>query len=133
MSTIQWQDSHSVNNPEIDKQHQEWIAIYDRMHSVLLSCTPEAGSKVLKEMMDYTYYHFHQEEDLMRSLGYPGIIQYCRLHKDFDNLVYQQYRAVNERRELVLNSDILGTVKEWLLDHILVEDMKYSDFSKDAE
>jgi len=133
MSTIQWQDSYSVNKPEIDKQHQEWIAIYNRKHSVLLSGTPEAGNKVLKEMMDYTYYHFHQEEDLMRSFDFPGIVQHRRLHKDFDNLVYQQYRKVNERRGLVLNPEILAIIKEWLLNHILVEDIKYADYVKGAE
>ena len=54
-------------------------------------------------------------------------------HKDFDNLVYQQYRKVNERHGLVLNPEILAIIKEWLLNHILVEDIKYADYVKGAE
>ena len=132
MPTIQWEDSYSVNHSEIDEQHQKWIAIFNDMHTVMLYGSPDkldaAGRKALQEMVDYAKYHFAFEEDYMKLVGFPTIVEHCRLHKDFDNLIYNYNQEVTENRGLVLNTEILKVLKKWLLNHILVEDKKYSEF-----
>ncbi len=137
MGTIQWKDSYSVDHPEIDAQHREWISIYNKLHSTLLNGTSDevcaASHKTLKEMMDYAEYHFRLEKEYMESIGYPDIVKHCRLHKDFDNLIYQHNRKVEEGSQLVVNATVLGVIKEWLLTHILNEDKKYSDFARSVK
>jgi len=69
MINVQWDDSYTGNDPEIDEQHQKWISLCNRMQSTLLNGTldevADAGHKDLVEMMEYAKYHFHQEERYM--------------------------------------------------------------------
>ena len=77
MSAIQWGDPFNVNHPQIDAQHQKWISICNKMHSILLYGTRDeigsVGRRALQEMMDSTCHHFHPEEDFLRLIGYPGV------------------------------------------------------------
>lgn len=129
MAKIEWNDSFSVNNAEIDGQHQKWIAIYNNMDQSLItgSVQQNDGAKTLKAMQDYARYHFSFEEEYMREINYPDFIKHHRIHKDFDNLIYNYYRKIQDG-DLVLNSEIIGILKDWLLNHIAKEDKKYSLF-----
>lgn len=130
MATIEWLDSFSVNNAEIDEQHQEWIRIYNDLHNKMITGKVGArdGIESLRAMLDYARYHFSFEETFMRALEYPGFIKHHRMHKDFDTLLYGYCRKA-ESGELVLNSEIINILKQWLLDHIAKEDKKYALFA----
>lgn len=134
MTSIQWSDYYSVDNQEIDAQHQKWISICNTMQTTLLYGTPEevedAGHRALMEMMAYADYHFRHEENYMRSIGYPEINKHLKLHKNFEYLVYQYNRNVNDSHKLVLNTQVLQLVEKWLINHILIEDKKYAVFAE---
>ena len=128
MSQIKWDTSFSVNNSVIDSQHKKWIDIYNRMDKVLLEgdldSEKDINAEAQQSMLDYSRYHFEFEEEYLYSIGYSDIVKHARLHKDFDNLIYQYYRQVCDG-EIVLNTELLKVIKSWLLNHILVEDKKY--------
>lgn len=132
MSQIEWDESFSIGHGEIDEQHKKWIDIYNRLDRILIEGDLESQGRITQEtleaMLDYTRFHFKFEEQYMRAIGYPGIAAHARVHKDFDNLVYKFYRDVLDGVTL-LNTQLLKTIKSWLLNHILVEDMKYSRFA----
>ncbi len=127
MSQIIWDDSFSVNNSEIDLQHKKWVEIYNNMDMKMSKRSTQRsdGLEALKAMEDYARYHFSFEEEYMRKINYPNFIEHRRIHKKFDNLIYNYYRKVLEG-EFVLDSEILSILKEWLLNHILKEDKQYS-------
>jgi len=136
MPTIEWDDSFSVGHEEIDAQHRKWIAIFNEMHKALLFGKPQdlaqAGRRAMKEMMDYAEYHFSFEEAYMKETGYPGVSDHIRLHRDFRDLVYRYNREMEDGTGLILNTDIIKIIKNWLLNHILKEDRKYADFKAGA-
>jgi hemerythrin len=129
MSEIEWDDSFSVNNIEIDNQHKQWIAIYNKMYEGLIAADCNAyqdtAAEVLQAMLDYTRKHFLFEEEYMREIDYPDITKHYRIHKDFDSQIYSYSRDLREGK-VVLNSQILKLIENWLLDHILIEDKKYA-------
>lgn len=127
MQKIRWDNSFSVNNTEIDNQHQKWIGIYNRMHEAMITgdYTTQQGLEILKEMLEYARFHFSCEEEYMRKIDYPDIVNHRRIHKDFDTLIYSYYRDIQDGK-IVLGSQITKLIKNWLLDHILIEDKKYS-------
>ena len=45
-------------------------------------------------MQDYANYHFKFEEDYMRAIDYPEQVKHRRLHKDFDNLIFNYKRVM---------------------------------------
>ncbi len=126
MSQIIWDDSFSVNNDEIDNQHKKWIEIYNYMDFVMCSESYHVPDrlKALKAMKDYTQYHFSFEEEYLYKINYPYLIGHRRIHKEFDNLIYTYYRKVLEN-EIVLNSEVISILKEWIFNHILNEDKQY--------
>lgn len=133
MSQIMWDDSYSVGNDAIDAQHKEWIAIYNRLDHAILNASPGDLSKVREEilqaMMKYASYHFRQEEQYMQEMGYPDVVAHKRVHTDFDDQLYNYHRMVRHG-ELVLNSELITIIKNWLLNHILKVDMKYKAFAE---
>ncbi len=135
MPKIEWNESFSVNNKEIDQQHQKWLEIFNKLHESLLkgkaSDYKSLNINTLKEMLDYAKFHFDFEEKYMRQIDFPDLIPHRRLHRDFDTQIYQYYREA-KNGHIVLNTTIIKIIKNWLLQHIMVEDQKYNIFSQES-
>ena len=131
MPRIEWDESFSVHHAEIDEQHKNWIDIYNRLADVLDEGDAEAQKRItvetLQAMLDYAKHHFQFEEAYMQAIGYPARGSHTRLHRECDALIYEAYVSIQEGNT-VLNRDLLELIKEWLLNHILVEDKKYGQF-----
>ncbi|MBU1193401.1 MAG: bacteriohemerythrin [Proteobacteria bacterium] len=130
MAKIQWTEDFSVNNPEIDQQHQQWIEIYNLAHDRMMSDEPSAakkniGKNALTEMMDYGNLHFSFEEDFMEKIGYPDLQTHKQIHKDFSQKL-NRIAAQMDRGEYMLNSEVIKLIENWLVQHILHEDRKYA-------
>ena len=136
MDTIQWDESYSVKNQAIDDQHKEWIAIFNRLHNALLSSEQEALKTIsgdcLKAMNDYAEYHFTFEEEYLKQIDYPGLLEHRRLHRDFASQIYQYHRSVNQG-EIILNTALIKIIRTWLVNHILKEDKKYALYAGGRE
>jgi len=129
MSKIKWTKDFSVQNKDIDDQHKKWIKIYNNAHYRimnfdLLNDKSNIGKDVLKEMIEFSGYHFSFEEQFMEKIGFAGIEEHKEKHKDFvkklDKIALQMHQGI-----LVLNSEIIKVVENWFVDHILIEDQKY--------
>jgi hemerythrin len=135
MSWIEWDEALSVNNDAIDAQHKKWIEIHNRLHEALISGNfnkvDTVCGETLQAMVGYTRYHFQFEEDYMKTIGFPGIVEHRRLHKDFDSKIYTLQREFMEG-QVILNSGVLKLIKAWLLEHITHEDKKFSLYLQDS-
>lgn len=131
MHFIEWHESFSVENNEIDEQHKKWIEIYNKMYEALISNkTGEMSAATinsLQAMYAYTQQHFKLEEEYMRSISFSQQVAHWRIHKDFEKLIYEYNRKI-KTEEFVLSTEVLTIIKDWLLDHILNEDQKYRHF-----
>ncbi len=133
MSDIDWDESFSIDHAEIDAQHKKWIAIHNALHATLLkgdiASLQQAAIKTLLEMHEYVRYHFAFEEEYMARIGFQGIREHWRLHKDFDNLIYGYLRDAQKGEVPILNSELVKLLKNWLVHHILNEDRKFSSLT----
>ncbi|AGF77958.1 hemerythrin-like metal-binding domain-containing protein [Desulfocapsa sulfexigens DSM 10523] len=136
MSQIKWSDSMSVNNAVLDAQHKEWIAIYNRMDNILLhgelGQLDNAVIDAFKAMQEYASYHFRQEEEYMEEIGYPDRVMHKRMHTDFDDQLYNYSKEIR-RGDLVLGTEVMSILKNWLLNHIMREDQQYCVFLTQKE
>ena len=78
-------------------------------------------------MHDYAEYHFKFEEEYLSKIAFPNISEHRRLHKDFANQIYQYQRSIKDG-ELVLNTELVQIITDWLFSHIQKEDKKYSNY-----
>lgn len=134
--TIIWDKAWNIGHAEIDKQHQEWIEIFNRLEDAFLngssSNIEELKKEMLKELVEYTNYHFKTEEKVMNDNDYPEAATHWRYHKNFKNLVNQKLIEFRDEGS-VLGSQLLLLMKNWLVSHIVIEDRKLVTFLESKE
>lgn len=132
MPRIEWDNSYSVQNDEIDAQHKKWFEMFNDLHETLLSREPKDYNSItenaLQSMKDYALNHFGFEEEYMRSINYPDLEHHQAIHKQFAQKI-DEYQNNFRAGRLLLNSEIIQVMKDWLRSHILEEDKKYCDFA----
>lgn len=118
---------------EIDEQHQHLVHLIN----VLLAErtkgeNPAALKKILIEVIDYTKYHFKTEEEHMQEHEYSSVNEHKKHHKV---LVDQIVDLLNElkRGKSLKAEDLLTILRNWLINHIEKEDLKYAHFLGEAK
>ncbi|QEL66302.1 hemerythrin [Oryzomicrobium terrae] len=128
---VAWQDSYSVGMEEIDAQHQALFSTINRLWAVLVG-GKEAPGEVLgliEELERYTVAHFSAEETFMERAGYPGLAAHRALHAQFVQRIAAERQSASQGRRLSL--DLLHFLKDWLVEHILVQDQQYAAYCRE--
>ncbi len=127
---IEWSDSYLLGIPEIDNQHKKLLRIADELYSAATGTGADLGiqlSKVLKNLTDYTVYHFDSEEKFMRSFGYPGADMHKTAHDNFIAEVNSNISALSS----VSRDDALRFYKymvSWVVNHIAKADTVWAKY-----
>ena len=125
MALFNWDDKFMTGISEIDNQHKKLIALVNALYDAMKNRnTKDILDKLLKDLADYTVYHFTTEEKAFDKYGYAGKIGHKKNHADFVNEVNSLIER-HKKSEIALSIDILNFLVEWVKNHILVEDMKY--------
>jgi hemerythrin-like metal-binding protein len=128
MPNIVWSENLSSGNNVIDAEHKQLIRI---ANSLLRAMQEGRGkndfAKILHALREYTVFHFANEEEFMRSIGYPELVKHMEEHnvlkrrvKDFQHSVF-----VGEKVEF---GQLREMLKDWLVGHILSCDLLIRDF-----
>ena len=128
MPYIIWDESFSVQVKEIDDQHKKWIGIINELHDSLIGGTgfDEITGKSLRAMEEYGAFHFAFEEQYMAEIGYGDLAGHKYEHDVFLKKI-RQYVQDEADGKLILNTEIMKILKDWLVNHILHCDKRYMD------
>ncbi len=128
MALVAWNETYSVKVRQFDDQHRKLIDLVNKLHDAMKN---GKGSQILSDVLAslaaYAQAHFSDEERLMRIHGYPGFLPHKKAH---DQLV-AQVRYFQRQAETDGNTITLGVMiflKDWLVQHIQGEDVKYGPF-----
>ncbi len=126
MSYIIWDESFSVEVKEIDEQHKKWISIINELHDSLIKGIgfDEITGKSLKAMEEYAAFHFAFEEQYMSEIGFSDFSTHKQTHDEFREKI-RKYVRDEATGKLVLNTEIMRILKDWLVNHILHCDKQY--------
>ena len=127
---IRWQDKYALGVVEIDEQHRKLFEIAGEIEALLndefITDKYDDIVAILGELKDYTIQHFKDEEEFMLSNKFPMFLTHKIMHNDFvEKIESIDLSKVDNEQNLYLK-EILNFVAEWLVEHILVEDAKYS-------
>jgi hemerythrin len=133
MALLHWKANLSLGNAAIDGDHKRLIDLFNRLHFMALAGDDDqAVAEVLDELLIYVRVHFAREEALMRRCDYPGCADHRRCHREFASRLrgfIADFRAGPERFDMTAFYDFLA---DWLLVHVLDEDMKLIPFLETA-
>ncbi len=128
MTFFSWRKDYEVGVAQIDAEHHGLFDLVNEFHD---RYTQGDGRKDIPQMLNrlvaYAEEHFQHEEALMRENDYPQIDKHSEQHVKLLTDVF----AINERFSsdpLKGSAEILQFVKNWLHDHILIDDMEIADF-----
>jgi len=131
MALMTWSSNYSVGLADMDAQHRQWIAILNRLHDAMREGKArEIQGKILQEMVAYAHAHFSNEEFMLRMRSYPSLTAHQQKHVGFSVQVALLQSKMNSGNSLTL--ELMDLLREWLTNHILVEDKKYGVWMKAA-
>ncbi len=124
-----WSEDFLVGIPEVDGQHEKLVSLIGNFCDILSGSEEQYVQKrgdILKEVVDYTVYHFGTEEKLFELHGYPEAEIHKAQHRTFISEVSRQV-------DNVLLADIkhgevfYGFLVTWLLSHIAKADRAFAN------
>lgn len=130
MSTLlRWRDSLALQVPMIDADHKRLFDLLNRVRFLdLAGDDPQAVAEALGELLTYTQTHFRREERLMELGHYPGIAQHRKLHEAFTDRIAEIIANFQLNPQAVRIRNIYEMLSNWLVDHVLGEDMRLKPY-----
>jgi len=125
-----WHDSYKLGDDHVDAQHRQ---LFELVNSIIRSCNIGDDTEKLKAALDflviYAVQHFNDEEELQIKCNYPEYERHKKRHDDFKITVTDLVKRFEQTGSSTeLGDDIKKIVLRWLLDHILYEDKKISEY-----
>jgi len=129
-----WSEDLSVGVHRMDDQHKVLLRLIDRVSDLSESGVGGASLRiVLGQLVDYTKFHFQDEEKLMRDAGYPDLAAHGKVHEAFVAEVARLVAGATASTESVDASELLPVLKDWLVRHIQGTDRRYGAHIQAAE
>ena len=124
MSILTWNDQLMIGIDSVDRQHEHLVMLTNRLDEVLaLGAELQTVVDTVNELVDYTVYHFHHEEELMEKAAFnPEMFaKHREQHQEFvEKMARVQADVQNDVG--VISKDLLDFLVDWLCQHILHTD-----------
>lgn len=123
---VQWSEEYVIGIEKIDEQHKRLFEIANDAYKLLkdpfLTDKYDKIVVIIKELQDYTKYHFNYEEEYMKSIGYKKYLSQKVAHDEFIAKInkFDLKKIDNNQDEAILK--LLEFVVEWIGWHIKKED-----------
>ncbi|MCP4216141.1 MAG: hemerythrin family protein [bacterium] len=131
MSIFKWDESYSVQVTEMDDQHKVLVGLINRLHDAMKEKKAKDIQKgILQELITYTKTHFTEEEEYLEKHNYPYLNEQKKQHEEFVAKLREFIRDYKDGK-LMLSFDIMKFLKDWLINHILKIDQKYTTYFKE--
>lgn len=126
--TFEWREAYSVKVREMDDDHKGLFKAANNLYEAINS---DKEKSVLEDtinfLISYTKSHFIKEEKLMQDSNVPHYKEHRKKHEQFIEEVMvleSRYRKENVK----IDMEIISLFKDWIINHILEEDRKYSNY-----
>lgn len=127
MALYLWNKKYSIGDASLDSQHQ---GLFEIANYLVDSRNQVELTDNIVKLHNYCQNHFSHEEGLMGKLGYPDVKAHVALH---DQLM-TRLNAISDdiAQGRWSRSKLEEFMNEWLLGHILKEDLKLVKFARKA-
>ena len=135
MNEVQWTDDMSIGVGLIDEQHKMLI---QHLNNLIKSLEPKQGvtevANTLSFLIDYTHFHFSEEEKHMAANNYPGLKHQKMKHDEFKTTLGNLEEEFKEEGATHVLADSIHTLLvNWLIKHICEVDVEFGAFLKNND
>jgi voltage-gated potassium channel len=116
--------SISVGIPSIDEEHQQILDLLRRLKEARTGRERRAAHEILVEVREFTARHFHHEEQLFLSAGFPEAEGHVQEHRA---LIKKVDQLLADKQHLH-QANLAQMLSEWLVHHILEMDREYAEY-----
>lgn len=121
---VAWDESLSVGIDTIDEHHRYLFDLINDLYEVV---SHKGGAREVARLVKstdiYAKVHFRTEEKMMQHYGYAGINLQEQQHHEFEAKIREFYEELH-LNPLVAQFDVLSYLRDWLIQHIRIEDAK---------
>jgi len=120
---MKWTPEYSIGIEELDREHQAYFEIVDKLGSALqLGCATDLLVELTETLIVKAERHFEHEQAEMRRWSYPNTTAHIAEHDQaLGQLAELQQQALHDgTNQLALQ--LAQNMEQWLLRHVLVAD-----------
>lgn len=119
---LEWSEVYTIDAGTIDEQHKSLFDLIREAHDAHRSGNGrERELELLEMLVDSVATHFETEEAILSEAQYPDIETHRSFHiESYERLSKLQIRVAES--ELALDFEQLASLKNWLVNHLLIED-----------
>lgn len=131
---ILWKSEFETGYKHVDDQHKELVKILNNLYTSSLdrqSDIKQSFKEAVKHTIDYASYHFAYEEKIMRAVKYEHAIEHITKHRAFSQEILRQVSIYEQGSRFVANQ-FVRFLRDWLLEHISIEDKKFINSVKET-
>ena len=126
---LSWKSEYSVNEVELDSHHKKLFDILNSVYeNTMNSLEVDCVLPVIEELSQYTRYHFSLEEEHMRNRGFQDIANHIAEHRKFSQSI-KMLKSHYHGNNLEVTKELIVVLGDWLIQHVLKMDRKYSELS----
>ena len=124
---MEWTENYNLHIEHIDFQHKELARIISELQmSVLADDSIEEIDQSVKFLIDYTKFHFLEEEKFMK-VQYPRYEEHKQYHQKLLMDISDVIKNIEDGKS-INGSDFIDFITNWLMNHILSQDRKIGEF-----
>lgn len=127
-AALTWSDDLSVGHPQIDREHQELVALFGELTDPARRGDHVHRDHCLAALLSHVHAHFEHEETLMRRHGYPDAARHRDAHLFLLDQLNRFMTLARTHPDEVSDEDLLPFVASWLVDHIRGDDRALGAF-----
>lgn len=127
MALIDWSDSFSVGSQLMDDHHKKLFDIFNRLHAAMKAGRADAElDQIMKDLIDYTRYHFGEEEKMLERIGYTQLDMHKGLHRKFVAELEGYQADIGKGMAVFAATQVMNSSLTWLREHIMSIDKGYT-------
>ena len=126
-----WSEELELGVKIFDDQHKELVKLINKLYDAMKD---DRGEEVLlgilNSLIEYTVYHFDNEEELFAKYGYANEAEHVKIHTNLKQTAVGLKEKILAG-EAVIGFNVISFLEAWVKNHILIEDKKYVEFFKE--
>jgi hemerythrin-like metal-binding protein len=126
MPIMQWNEKMSVGVAALDNDHKKLVDLVNQLYDAIQAGKGnDALGKILDGLINYTVFHFKNEEQLFAKTGYPASEGHKKEHEDLTKQVLAVQAKFKSGAAGTLTLEVMNFLRNWLITHIQGSDKKY--------